>query len=136
MTDVVLRALASPGRHGASEGERDSTRVFLVDVSLRSRQGVPTAIPDELAAVARGAVAAHSRRLLERVAFDVAGAALARWNQADSAWIRITRPDPPGLDAAAQAAAITLSREQLRVALRSSARHARKAGRRAPSPAE
>ena len=132
MTEVELRGLACPGRHGAYEGERDQTRVFLVDVSLRTRQGLPTATSDELGSVATSAVAAASRRLLERVAFDVADAVLTRWEQADAVWVRVTKPDPPGLDAAAEAAAITLSREQLRVARRSSARHARKPGRRAP----
>lgn len=132
MTDVDVRALPCPGRHGAYEGERDQTRVFLVDVSVRSRQGVATANPDELAVVAREAVAASSRRLLERVAFDVADAVLTRWDQADAVWVRVTKSDPPGLEAAAEAVAITLSREQLRVARRSSARHERKAGRRAP----
>ena len=132
VTDVELRAIACPGRHGAYEGERDHTRVFFIDISLRSRQGVPTAPPEELAAITRGAVAAHSRRLLERVAFDVADAALARWDQADGVWVRVTKPDPAGLEATAEAVAITLSREQLRVARRSSARHARKAARRAP----
>jgi dihydroneopterin aldolase len=131
VTDVVVRALPCPGRHGAYEGERDQTRVFLVDVSLRSRQGLPTALPEELAAVARDAVAATSRRLLERAAFDIAEAALARWDQADGVWVRLTKPDPPGLEATAEAVAITISREQLRVARRSSARHARQAGRRA-----
>ena len=131
MTDVELKALACPGRHGAYEGERDQPRVFLVDVSLRSRQGVPSAVPDELAAVARDAVAATSRRLLERVAFDVADAVLTQWDQADGVWVRVTKADPPGLDAAAEAVAITLSRDQLRVARRSSARHERRAGRRA-----
>jgi dihydroneopterin aldolase len=131
MTDIDVRALPCPGRHGAYEGERDHIRVFLVDVTLRSRQGLPTARPEELAAVARDAVAATSRRLLERVAFDVAEAALIRWDQPDSVWVRVTKTDPPGLEAAAEAVAITLSREQLRVARRSSARHARQAGRRA-----
>ena len=106
--------------------------MFLVDVTLRSRQGLPTARPEELADVARDAVAASSRHLLERVAFDVAEAALTRWDQPDSVWVRVTKTNPPGLEAAAEAVAITLSREQLRVARRSSARHARKAGRRAP----
>lgn len=132
MTDVELRGLACPGKHGAYEGERDQTRVFLVDVSLRTSRGLPTATPDELASVATAAVAAASRRLLERVAFDIADAVLTRWDQADAVWVRVTKPDPPGLDAAAEAAAITVSREQLRVARRSSARHARKPGRRAP----
>ena len=132
MTEVELRGLACPGRHGAYEGERDQTRVFLVDVSLRTRQGLPTATSDELGSVATSAVAAASRRLLERVAFDVADAVLTRWEQADAVWVRVTKPDPPGLDATAEAAAITLSREQLRAARRSSARHARKPGRRAP----
>ena len=132
MTDVELRAIACPGRHGAYEGEREQTRVFLVDVSLRSRRGLPSALPDEIAAITKGAVAATSRHLLERVAFDVADALLTRWEEADGVWVRVTKPDPPGLEASAEAVAIMLSREQLRVARRSSARHARKAGRRAP----
>jgi dihydroneopterin aldolase len=132
VTDVELRAIACPGRHGAYEGEREQTRVFLVDVSLRSRRGLPGALPDEIAAITKGAVAATSRHLLERVAFDVADALLTRWEDADGAWVRVTKLDPPGLEASAEAVAIMLSREQLRVARRSSARHARKAGRRAP----
>lgn len=132
VTDVDVRALPCPGRHGAYEGERDHVRLFLVDVTLRSRQGLRTARPEELADVARNAVAATSRRLLERVAYDIADATLSRWDEPDSVWVRVTKPDPPGLEATAEAVAITLSREQLRVARRSSARHARKAGRRAP----
>ncbi len=132
MSEFEVRAVSSPGRHGAYDGEHDQTRVFLVDVSLRSRQPLPNADPNELAAVARTVVAGPSRHLLERVAFDVADAVLARWDQAEAVWVRVTKPDPPGLDAAAEAVAVTLSREQLGAVQRLSARRARKGGRRAP----
>jgi len=63
-----------------------------------------------LAAITREIVAARPRTLLETLVVECATALLARFGAIDSLDVRITRPDPPGLEAEAEVVAVTLSR--------------------------
>ena len=130
---VTLTELRCPGRHGAYAGEQDQMRDFIVDVRVTSVDGAPRPPdPERVSQIARRAVASASRKLLERVAYDVAASELAGIEVAEQVWVRVTKPEPPGLDADAEAVSLTLARDQLLAARRSSARRARSRERRAP----
>jgi dihydroneopterin aldolase len=55
-------------------------------------------------------VAGPPRALLERVALDVARTLLRRFPSVEQARVRVTKPEPPGLDAADEAVELTLAR--------------------------
>lgn len=105
---VEIAGLRCPGRHGAYDGEQDQTTTFLIDIDARG--DVREADGERFAAIACEVLAGPSRTLLERVTADVADAILAAEGRVDVVRVRVTKPDPPGLGAAAEAIALTRSR--------------------------
>jgi dihydroneopterin aldolase len=138
---LEIRALRCDGRHGAYAGEKQRTTTFLVDIDVRADLG-PAVTQDALdatldlaalAATAREIVGGPSRTLLERVSVDVARAILDRFGGAREVRIRVAKPEPEGLGAALEAAAISLTRaprRRARAATTPGATRARRAGRR------
>lgn len=83
-------------------------RMFIVDLVARG-----SLHDDDLAILTRSArdsVAARSRKLLERVAADIASAAFDELAGLDELTVRVAKPDPPGLDASSEAVAISFGR--------------------------
>jgi dihydroneopterin aldolase len=138
---LEIRALRCEGRHGAYEDERERTLTFLVDVEVRVELGAAVALDvldatldlAALAATAREIVGGPSRMLLERVSADVARAILERFPAVREVRVRVAKPEPPGLDAAVEAATISLvraPRRRARAGTTPGATRARRAGRR------
>jgi len=138
---LEIRGLRCEGRHGAYEGERERTVTFLVDIEVRVELGAAVARDAldatldlaALAATARQIVGGPSRMLLERVSADLAHAILERFPAVREVRVRVAKPEPPGLDAAAEAAAISLvraRRPRARAGTKPGATRARRAGRR------
>jgi dihydroneopterin aldolase len=138
---LEIRALRCDGRHGAYDGEQQRTTTFLVDIDVRAALGAAVARDAlgatldlaALAATVREIVGGPSRTLLERVSADVARAILERFRGAREVRVRVAKPDPPGLGAAAEAATIRLTRPprpRARAATTPGATRARRAGRR------
>ncbi len=125
---VVISGVPCEGRHGAYAGERDVVRTFLVDVTARGASGDDAA---RIEAIAKRAVAARSRNLLERVAADVAAAVLGGIPSATAVTVRVVKPDPPGLGAASEAVSLSLARGGLRGAPAPSGSRVGPGGRRA-----
>ncbi len=115
---LEIHALRCEGRHGAYEGEQDRATRFLVDLAVRTdlasaieRDDLDATIDiAAIAATAREIVGGPSRTLLERVSSDVATAILKRFPSVEEVRVRIVKPEPDGLGASAEAAAITLAR--------------------------
>jgi dihydroneopterin aldolase len=59
----------------------------------------------------REEVARTSRVLVERMTADVARAVLQRFGEVGVVQVKVTKPEPAGLEAAAEAVEITLERE-------------------------
>jgi dihydroneopterin aldolase len=129
---LEIHALRCDGRHGAYEGEQDRDTLFLVDLAVRAdlaaaieRDALDATVDiAAIAAAAREVVAGPSRTLLERVSSDVARAILARFPTVDEVRVRIVKPEPDGLGAKAEAAAITLARPRRTAARRAPTRPA------------
>jgi dihydroneopterin aldolase len=116
--ELEIRGMRCQGRHGAYPGEQDQPRLFLVDLEVRTDLS-PAATTDlldqalDIAALAetvREVVAGPPCALLERVALDVARSVLRRFPSVEQARVRIRKPEPPGLEAAEESAALTLRR--------------------------
>jgi dihydroneopterin aldolase len=91
---------------------------YLVDVAVSvdiadavARDDLAAALDiAELAACVRDEVARRPRVLLERVAADVARAVVGRFEQVAEVRVKVEKPEPDGLDAAAEAVELTISR--------------------------
>jgi len=119
---ISIRELRCTGHQGATAPERRRLSEYLVDVAVRGDLG-PALERDELTAafdiaalaqVTRQAVAERPRTLIERIAGDVARATFARFPQATEVRVRVEKPRPRGLRAAAEAVELTVSRERMR----------------------
>lgn len=119
---LELRGLRCRGRHGVHPAERETERDFLVDLAVRADVGAAVRTDSlaatidlaALAATAREVVAGTSRSLLERLAADVADAILERFAGAAEVRVRVSKPDPPGLDAAEEAVELRRARPRAR----------------------
>lgn len=115
---LQLRGLRCPGRHGAYPSEQQVQRVFLVDLAVRAdllRASETDALADALdfaalAGAIREIVGGPPRALLEAVAADVARTILARFPPVGVVRVRLEKPNPPGLGAAAEGVELTLRR--------------------------
>jgi dihydroneopterin aldolase len=91
---------------------------YLVDIAVSvdiadavARDDLAAAIDiAEVAACVRAEVARRPRVLLERVAADVAHALLERFERVTEARVKIEKPEPDGLNAAAEAVELTMAR--------------------------
>jgi len=127
---IVIRGLRCRGRQGITPTDQQQAHDYLVDVALSVDIAEAVAKDDlaaaldisEVAACVREEVARRRRVLLERVTADVARALLERFERVTEVRVRVEKPEPEGLHAAAEAVELTIARP----------RSARAASRRPP----
>src|SRR5437870_8241863 len=128
---IEIRGLRCRGRQGITPADQQQAHDYLVDVAL-SVDIADAVAKDELAAAldisevapcVRDEIARRPRVLLERMTADVASALLDRFERVTEVRVRVEKPEPAGLDAAAEAVELTLARGP---------RSARAASRRPP----
>ena len=115
---IVIRGLRCRGRQGITLADQQQAHDYLVDVTLTVDIGDAVTKDDlaaaldisEVAACVREEVARRPRVLVERIAADVARALLARFAEITAARVKVEKPEPAGLDAAAEAVELTISR--------------------------
>lgn len=115
---IIIRGLRCRGRQGPTPGDQQHLQDYLVDLEL-SVDVAGAASTDDLAAalditavasLVRDEVARRPRVLLERMTADVAKALLERFDQVTEVRVKVEKPEPRGLDAAAEAVELTISR--------------------------
>src|SRR2546428_7289925 len=115
---ILIRGLRCRGRQGTTPTEQQQAHDYLVDVAL-SVDIADAVAKDELAAAVdiaevascvREEVARRPRVLLERMTADVARALLERFNRVTEARVKVEKPEPAGLNAAAEAVELTVAR--------------------------
>ena len=127
---IEIRGLRCRGRQGITPADQQQAHDYLVDVALSVDIAVAVAEDDlaavldisELAACVREEMARRPRVLLERMTADVARALLERFERVTEVRVKVEKPEPDGLDAAAEAVELTIARQ----------RAARAASRRPP----
>jgi len=127
---ILIRGLRCRGRQGPTPADQQQAHDYLVDVALSVDIADAVAKDDlaaaldiaEVAACVREEVGRRPRVLLERVAADIARALLERFERVTEVRVKVEKPEPEGLDAAAEAVELTLARQ----------RSARAASRRPP----
>jgi dihydroneopterin aldolase len=115
---LVIRGLRCRGQQGPTPADRQHAHDYLIDVALSmdiaeavSRDDLAAALDiAEVAAVVRDEVALRSRVLLERMTADIARALLQRFDRVTEVRVRVEKPEPAGLDAAAEAVELTIAR--------------------------
>jgi len=116
---ILIRGLRCRGRQGPTPRDQQQQRDYLVDVAVSVdladavlRDELAAALDiSELASCVRDEVARRPRVLLERVVADVAHALLDRFERVSEVRVKIEKPEPEGLAAAAEAVELTLTRE-------------------------
>ncbi|MGI9147054.1 MAG: dihydroneopterin aldolase [Chloroflexota bacterium] len=115
---LVIRGLQCTGRHGSTPAQREVESNFLVDLSVQTDLE-PAASNDDLsravdlaalAATVREVVGGQSRVLLETVVVAIARALLARFAALEEVRVRLSVPQPAGLEAAEEAIEVLLVR--------------------------
>ena len=115
---IIIRGLRCRGRQGPTPGDQQHLQDYLVDLEL-SVDVAGAASTDDLAAalditavasLVRDEVARRPRVLLERMTADVARALLARFERVTEVQVKVEKPEPDGLDAAAEAVELTMAR--------------------------
>ena len=115
---ISIRGLRCRGRQGPTPTDQQQLHDYLVDVVVSvdiadavARDELAAALDiADLATCVRDEVARRPRVLLERVAADVARAVIERFERVDAVGVKIEKPEPAALDAAAEAVEITISR--------------------------
>src|SRR5205823_11599623 len=115
---ILIRGLRCRGRQGTTPTEQQQAHDYLVDVSLSvdiaeavERDDLAAALDiAEVALCVREEVARRPRVLVERITADVARALLARFERVSEVTVKVEKPEPAGLDAAAEAVELTLAR--------------------------
>jgi dihydroneopterin aldolase len=115
---IVIRGLRCRGRQGSTPADQQQAHDYLVDVALSvdiadavERDELAAAVDiAEVASVVRDEVAGRSRVLLERMTADIARALLQRFDRVTEVRVRVEKPEPAGLDAAAEAVELTITR--------------------------
>src|SRR5438093_12683759 len=117
---IEIRGLRCRGRQGITPADQQQAHDYLVDVSL-SVDIADAVAKDDLAAAldistvascVREEIARRPRALLERMTADVARALLDRFEHLTEVRVKVEKPQPEGLDAAAEAVELTLARGQ------------------------
>jgi dihydroneopterin aldolase len=116
---LIVRGLRCRGRQGPTPTDQQQAHDYLVDVRLSvdiadaaARDDLAAALDiAEVASVVRDEVARRPRTLLERMASDIARALLERFERVTEVRVKVEKPEPDGLDAAAEAVELTMSRE-------------------------
>ena len=115
---VVIRGLRCRGRQGTTPAEQQQAHDYLVDVAVSvdiekavEKDDLAAALDiSEAASCVRDEVARRPRVLVERIAADVANALLARFAEIEEVSVKVEKPEPAGLDAAAEAVELTIAR--------------------------
>lgn len=115
---ISIRGLRCRGRQGPTPADQQQAHDYLVDLAVSvditdavARDDLAAALDiAELASCVRDEVARRPRVLLERVAADVAHAVIERFERVAEVRVKIEKPKPEGLDAAAEAVELTISR--------------------------
>ena len=115
---VIIRGLRCRGRQGTTPAEQQQAHDYLVDVALSvdiadavAKDEFTAALDiSEVAACVREEVARRPRALVERIAADIARALLARFDRVAEVQVKVEKPEPDGLDAAAEAVELTIAR--------------------------
>src|SRR5438477_7166601 len=115
---IIIRGLRCRGRQGPTPADQQQAHDYLVDVTLSVDIASAVAKDDlvaaldisEVASCVRDEVARRPRVLLERMTSDVAQALLARFVKVREARVKVEKPEPEGLDAAAEAVELTIAR--------------------------
>ena len=127
---ILIRGLRCRGRQGTTPADQQQAHDYLVDVTLSvdiadavAKDDLAAALDiSEAAACVRDEVARRPRVLLERMTSDVARALLERFSRVTEVRVKVEKPEPDGLEAAAEAVELTIARP----------RPARAASRRPP----
>src|SRR5436309_11818559 len=115
---IEIRGLRCRGRQGITPADQQQAHDYLVDVALSvdiadavAKDELAAALDiSELAACVREEMARRPRVLLERMTADVARALLERFERVTEVRVKVEKPEPDGLDAAAEAVELTLAR--------------------------
>jgi dihydroneopterin aldolase len=117
---IIIRGLRCRGRQGPTPADQQQAHDYLVDVALSvdianavTKDDLAAALDiSEVAACVREEVARRPRVLVERIAADVARALLARFDRVEEVRVKVEKPEPAGLDAAAEAVELTIARRR------------------------
>jgi len=128
---ILIRGLRCRGRQGTTPADQQQAHDYLVDVTLSvdiadavARDDLAAALDiSSVAACVREEVARQPRVLVERITSDVARALLERFSRVTEVRVKVEKPEPDGLDAAAEAVELTIARAK---------RSSRAASRRPP----
>jgi len=115
---IIIRGLRCRGRQGTTPADQQQAHDYLVDVELSvdiadavAKDDLAAALDiSEVASCVREEVARRPRALVERIAADVARALLARFDRVAEVQVKVEKPEPAGLDAAAEAVELTITR--------------------------
>ena len=117
---IEIRGLRCRGRQGITAADQQQAHDYLVDVEL-AVDIADAVVKDDLAAAlnisevascVREEIARRPRALLERMTADVARAVLDRFDRVTEVRVKVEKPEPASLDAAAEAVEVTLARGQ------------------------
>ena len=117
---IMIRGLRCLGRQGITPADQQQGHDYLVDVEV-SVDIADAVAKDDLAAAldisavascVREEIARRPRVLLERMTADVARVLLDRFERVTEVRVTVEKPEPAGLDAAAEAVGLTLARGQ------------------------
>ena len=117
---IIIRGLRCRGRQGTTPAEQQQAHDYLVDVAVSvdvadavDRDALVAALDiSEVAACVREEVARRPRVLVERIAADVARALLERFERVAEVQVKVEKPKPEGLDAAAESVELTIARRR------------------------
>jgi dihydroneopterin aldolase len=115
---ILIRGLRCRGRQGTTPAEQQQAHDYLVDVVVSvdiekavEKDDLAAALDiSEVASCVREEIARRPRVLVERIAADVARALLAQFGQIEEVSVKVEKPEPAGLDAAAEAVELTIAR--------------------------
>lgn len=115
---ILIRGLRCRGRQGPTPADQQQAHDYLVDVALSvdiadavTKDDLAAALDiSEVALCVREEVSRRPRVLLERLTADVARALLTRFDRVSEVKVKVEKPEPDGLDAAAEAVELTISR--------------------------
>ena len=115
---ILIRGLRCRGRQGPTPADQQQAHDYLVDIELSvdiadavAKDELAVALDiSEVASCVRDEVARRQRVLLERMTADAARGLLERFARITDVRVKIEKPEPDGLDAAAEAVELTLAR--------------------------
>lgn len=115
---ITVRGLRCRALQGITPSDREQPHDYLVDIDLSLDLAGAVAADDlaaavdiaEVAGVVREELGGLPRTLLERLTADVARALLQHFDRVTEVTVRIAKPEPSGLDAAAESVELTISR--------------------------